>query len=55
MVGGLDGVVVVNMGPGGELEEARRICGCVGGERLQRRSLRLDGRIVGRVVIGGGC
>ena len=53
MVGGLDGVVVESMDSGGELVEARRICGCVGGERLRRRSLQLDGRIVGRVVIGG--
>ena len=55
MVGGLDGVVVENMGPGGELGEARGIRGFVGGERLRRISLRLDGKRVGRVVIGGGC
>ena len=43
MVGGLDGVVVENMGPGRELVESRGIRGFVGGERLRRISLRLDG------------
>ena len=53
MVGGLGGEGVVNVGGVGLGGEVMLVGGRVVGERLRRRSLRIEGRIVGRGAMVG--